>query len=562
MGQSSAPITQIAGLQKYEPTVHNPFDATGFKFLVDRRGDKVFHREIRSDRQGKKTEFETEVRYAIGSGTRGRSYVIDYDGYLFQSAISWYDRQEIWDLSPGFAANPHSDKMITAECLFCHCNFVESVEHSLNHFREPVFRAYTIGCERCHGPGELHVKRRSESADVTGVDTTVVNPAHLDWQLREAVCQQCHLQGQKRILKRGRRPFDFRPGLPFTLFWSVFVEPSDKEKELRAVGQVEQMYASRCFRASEGKLGCISCHDAHAKPAAVDRSPYYRSRCLQCHTGSSCKLTVSDRVQKSKEDSCITCHMPRIQSSDVAHTAVTDHRIRRKEVTADLAASPGKTVPAPPEPASNPLVLFRYDWKLHPDEDSSRDWGVALTKLGEAYQKDGATRKRIGNLALPVLETAVRTHPDDVVAHVAKGNALWLLDRPSEALAAFEAALAVVPQREDALASAAALTGEQGRYEEAINKWRQTIAINPWVARYHNELAKLLVIRGNWPDAVAESERAIRLHPFHLEARQTLVFAYLQQGRKEQAREEFQRLLSLDPPNAEALRHLFEPRLR
>ena len=43
------------------------------------------------------------------------------------------------------------------KCLFCHCNAVEPVADTLNRYRPPLFRGHAIGCERCHGPGELHV---------------------------------------------------------------------------------------------------------------------------------------------------------------------------------------------------------------------------------------------------------------------------------------------------------------------------------------------------------------------------------------------------------------------
>ena len=39
--------------------------------------------------------------------------------------------------------------------------------------------------------------------------------------------------------------------------------------QFEAVGHVEQMESSRCFRESQGRLGCISCHDPHRLPGAV-----------------------------------------------------------------------------------------------------------------------------------------------------------------------------------------------------------------------------------------------------------------------------------------------------
>ena len=61
------------------------------------------------------------------------------------------------------------------------------------------------------------------------------------------------------------------------------------------VSQFEQMYVSACYRASAGKLSCISCHDPHELPTPDRRVAYYRNRCLQCHRETSCSLPVAVR---------------------------------------------------------------------------------------------------------------------------------------------------------------------------------------------------------------------------------------------------------------------------
>src|SRR5207302_405536 len=102
----------------------------------------------------------------------------------------------------------------------------------------PVFDGFAIGCQRCHGPGELHVASRGTEKD------TIVNPRHLEPALREAVCEQCHLEGEVRLVRHGRGLDDFRPGLPMELFWSVFLPTSETGEGPKAVGHVEQMYQS------------------------------------------------------------------------------------------------------------------------------------------------------------------------------------------------------------------------------------------------------------------------------------------------------------------------------
>ena len=62
--------------------------------------------------------------------------------------------------------------------------------------------------------------------------------------------------------------------------------------EDRFVGQVEQMHESRCFRASAGRLSCISCHDPHQRPEPEKQAAYYQERCLECHADRGCSLPL------------------------------------------------------------------------------------------------------------------------------------------------------------------------------------------------------------------------------------------------------------------------------
>jgi len=327
MARSLMPVAQADSVKHNDARAHNPFEASGFRYEVEPRKQKMIHSEKRVDSQGRViAEIKAEVPYALGSGTRGRSYLVNHDGFLFQSPISWYAGSQVWDLAPNYRAqNQHFNRPVPDECIYCHANRAEPIEGSLNHFRLPVFQGYSIGCERCHGPGELHVRQRENHVSAEGVDDTIVNPVPLEPALRESICQQCHLQGVVRTVKRNRRREDYRPGLPLNDFVVYFVLPPNRADTKRAVGQVEQMYASRCFQESRGKassLGCISCHDPHDYPAPEKKLEFYRARCLNCHSPKSCAVEEVERRKQSLKDSCIECHMPNIASSNIAHTQI------------------------------------------------------------------------------------------------------------------------------------------------------------------------------------------------------------------------------------------------
>jgi hypothetical protein len=197
MGRSLAPVATVAAGQRYDKASQNPFTFLGAEFLVDRQGERLFHKETRRNAQGEPfAATAEEVHYVIGSGVHNFSYLIDHDGCLTESPITWFTQKQRWDLSPGFGdRRDFFERPIPPECLFCHSNRVEPVPDTVNLYRRPIFHGYAIGCQRCHGPGELHIRLREQGGDVHGPDDTIVNPARLPPELREAVCQQCHLEG-------------------------------------------------------------------------------------------------------------------------------------------------------------------------------------------------------------------------------------------------------------------------------------------------------------------------------------------------------------------------------
>jgi hypothetical protein len=154
------------------------FSALGFDYLMERRDGRLFHRESFPVGEGQTDAVEAHVRYRLGSGTRGITFVTEEDGFLFQSPVSWYAAAAKWDLNPGYRErHAHFGRPVGAACLFCHCNQVEPVPGSVNRYTEPVFRGHAIGCERCHGPGEKHVQLREGNPVVELPDLTIVNPS-------------------------------------------------------------------------------------------------------------------------------------------------------------------------------------------------------------------------------------------------------------------------------------------------------------------------------------------------------------------------------------------------
>ena len=175
---------------------------------------KYFQREFRLSASNDTLHTLTrEMAWVIGSGTIARTYLTVEQGYFTEMPLTWYTQRKTWDFSPGYEVlNNRFDRAISDRCLACHNAYPETVEHVSGLYTEV---AEGVSCERCHGPGDLHVNQRLENPEpAADIDRTIVNPKHLPLDLRLDVCQQCHVTATVSILREGRGPFQFVPTEP------------------------------------------------------------------------------------------------------------------------------------------------------------------------------------------------------------------------------------------------------------------------------------------------------------------------------------------------------------
>ena len=89
------------------------FDAAGYHYTVERRGDRLVHREQRLDGGEPVASVEAAVAYALGSGERGYSFLVERDGFVAQSPIAWYAQERRYDVAPGYhERNFHFERVI------------------------------------------------------------------------------------------------------------------------------------------------------------------------------------------------------------------------------------------------------------------------------------------------------------------------------------------------------------------------------------------------------------------------------------------------------------------
>jgi hypothetical protein len=359
------------------------------------------------------------------------------------------------------------------------------------------------------------------------------------------------LQGEDRVERRGRSAFEFRPGLPFDEFVTVFVRHPDLIDLSRSVGQHEQMEHSKCATGPGGKLVCTSCHDPHKVPAPADRDAHYRARCNACHEQKGC--TARPELRAERGDSCFACHMPRGDSSNIAHTSVTDHRVIRRPV------------PRPPArpllPDAAPLVAFRP--LALPEPDLKRGLGLALARVSLRVPA-GPVQYTVSRHARANLDRALDVWPGDAELWVGRSQARAVVSDAPGALAAAERAVRLAPSSEAAQTELAAAALNVRQYEKAEAAATVLVAMNPRAVEPLLTRSAARAGGGKWAEALADAKAALAIHPLHPRARLRLAVALHHTGDPVAARAEAANAVALATTDQQrsALREQFAAETR
>jgi predicted CXXCH cytochrome family protein len=319
---------------------------SNFRYHAFWSGDSLYFKEYRL--QGRDTTFQRteQVNYIIGSGQHTNSHLHLSNGYLSQMPMTFYTQKKHWDLPPGFenGVNTRFSRKIGLECMSCHNGYPAFVKGSENKY-ERIPNG--IDCERCHGPGSIHVsaKQRGDVVDTSRyVDYTIVNPAKLSIDRQFDICQRCHLQGNA-VLKEGKSFYDFRPGKKLSDYLTVFLPKyKNADDEFIMASHADRLKQSRCFIQSYKKaanksdlkpykeaMTCVTCHNPHVSVRETNRN-VFNDACTGCHTNLENNAVVHNASRSkhfNKNTNCVGCHMPSSGSIDIPHVSVHDHYIRK-----------------------------------------------------------------------------------------------------------------------------------------------------------------------------------------------------------------------------------------
>jgi Tfp pilus assembly protein PilF len=524
-----------------KPLYHAP---TGFSYSVVDSGGQLYQVEFLTGPNGKRLhELRRRMDYVMGSGQVARTYFTAENGRLFQLPLTWY-RSHGWDFSPGYEINTaRFDRLMPDRCIACHSSYPRTLPHLEGKYAEV---RSGIGCERCHGPGALHVaERRTATRRDTALDRTIVNPARLPLERRLDTCEQCHVHTAVTVPREGKTDFSYVPSQPLHEQYAFYKVAGS----IDIVSHADRLRQSACFvaaRATARPLECATCHNPHLPAPAAEA----RSRpCQQCHSPAvlAQRLARSPALADHKPASdCVSCHMPRVAVRTAVHGTFTDHWIR--------VASRGTPSPASPQYGNGSIEPYYERDRTGPD-------AAIYQGMGEIVYANLATSGRV--LATAVTDLARALGPDST-----RGDASFLLGVASQQLGNTDDAIRALeqavradstrPDRWRALAQSYARAGRPAATVDSL--YRRALALQPALAWIRADYADFLQEHGRVEDAARAYRAALAEQPSLAAARFNLGAVLAGQGKLRESSAAFQEAVHLDPSLGQALTSLFEVR--
>jgi hypothetical protein len=509
-----------------------------------------------------------KISYIIGSGHHTNSHIIDVNGYLYQAPFTFYTQSGNLDFPPGFenGNNTRFSRALNDECLTCHNAYPGFVKGSFNKYS---YVPTGIDCERCHGPGSMHVREKMAGNIVDikhDTDFTIVNPRKLPQAEQLDVCQRCHLQGDA-VLNEGKTFFDHKPGQRLSATMNVFRPQYENEDQFIMASHAERMQMSPCYKGTlqgGGTFTCVTCHNPHVSVRVTPKSTFIQ-KCQSCHKGVH--QDKPERTSLTNEAvNCITCHMPRNGTTDIPHVTVTDHYIhvvkegekqrvgtekelgKFKRLASLTTDKPDKLTKAKAfmylyekyEPKefcldSAKLYLSAYKEKDHPEafiyyyylradfqsivnllsrEKPALTTGISNYQAGRAFENLGAPAQ-----ALPYFQKAVQLLPYDLNYHIQLGTTFMELNRFEEANKEFDFVIKENPKLTPPWNNKGYIALRMGDGVSAEKYLRKALALDPDYGSAHINMAVYYGdLQGDLPKAKKEVEAVLKKEPKNIGA--------------------------------------------
>jgi predicted CXXCH cytochrome family protein len=206
--------------------------------------------------------------------------------------------------------------------------------HSVNYnIKTHAVTEWNVGCEKCHGPGSLHVAHPARN--------NIVNPESLDFVRANDVCIQCHSQGRPLANPIDGVYYDWPVGYiagarladywkleemkPGTTNFFQFADLTAHKNRMQGNDFVQSTMYHRGMR-------CFDCHQVHSG-AVSSLTMIGNALCLSCHNRQNpagLRGSVSEHThhaENSPGSQCVACHMPRIEQT-IKDNYVAAHTFR------------------------------------------------------------------------------------------------------------------------------------------------------------------------------------------------------------------------------------------
>lgn len=570
----------IASKTKSSGNYHNSviYDKVGnFYYKAFWQNDSLRFLEYRL--QGKDTIYKRleTVNYIVGSGQHTNSHIQSVNGYLNQMPMTFYTQKQKWDLPPGFEDGHNSRFMrkIGLECMSCHNNYPEFVLGSENKYTAVP---EGISCERCHGPGSIHVAERQTGSKIDTskyIDYSIVNPAKLSIDAQFDICQRCHLQGNT-ILKEGKSFYDFKPGMKLSDYMTVFLPKyKNADDEFIMASHADRLKQSACFIKSKEKVAsriststgsvtrsnnlkpykdamtCVTCHNPHVSVRETNPN-VFNDACNNCHykeikgaegtKGTKDNLTLGSELLCSKKGitkiaNCVSCHMPKSGSIDIPHVTVHDHYIRKPLTNIDKKGIK-EFIGLYAINEKNPSTITKARAYLNQYEKFENKT-YYLDSAG-FYLKDKTEADLKSNFEPLIQLYFIKNDYTKIINYTNKLSDQTILNT-----------LLIKKTYSNDHAWTSYRVGEAfyniGDIQRAINYYKKAVDLAPYVLDFKNKYATALASKGLILNAEKEFMEILKENPKHVSALTNLGFIKLSQGKLYEAEELYDKALKLDP---------------
>jgi len=261
------------------------FRKGSYTYAVETKGSQTVY----SVTDGTRT-ISLPIRWSFGKGAQ--TWVLEKDGELYESMVSYYPSIDGLEITTGDAAlNPQSldeavgrklRKSEPKDCFGCHSsNAVSNGELTLQTL-EPG-----VTCGHCHTGSTAHMISAVQGGEF---DAAPPDLKKLSTEDISNFCGQCHRTWETVVRSGWRGEVDVR-------------------------FQPYRLANSKCFSGTDPRISCIACHDPHKELATADNA--YDGKCLACHAPKNASASGGGHNDAKActvaNANCASCHMPKVK---------------------------------------------------------------------------------------------------------------------------------------------------------------------------------------------------------------------------------------------------------